>query len=75
MASKEPQVGDHYRSVGSVSRDAVWVISEIFSNQDGIDHARLTSAHDATQRKTLAVSVMADTRRFILVKPVDKSAG
>ena len=68
MASREPQVGEHYRSVGSVSRNAVWVITEIVSGRDGIDHARLASVQDATQRKTLAVTVIADTRRFILEK-------
>ena len=73
MAFKEPQIGQHYRSVGSAFRNVVWVLTEIFTSYDGIDHARLTSAHDATDQKTLAVSVIADTNRFILVETADES--
>ena len=74
MAFKEPQIGQRYRSVGSAFRNAVWVLTEIFTSYDGIDHARLTSVHDATERKTLAVSVIADTSRFILAETADKGA-
>jgi len=75
MASKQPQVGDQYRNVGTAFRNAVWILSEIFTSRDGIEHARLTSASDATECKTLAVSVIADTRRFILAKTPDSVAG
>jgi hypothetical protein len=68
MASKKPQVGDQYRNVGTALRNAVWILSEIYTSRDGIEHARLTSASDATERKTLAVSVIADTRRFVLAE-------
>ena len=70
MAFKEPQIGQRYRSVGSAFRNAVWVLTEIFTSRDGIDHARLTSTIDATEQKTLAVSIVADTHRFVLI---DKS--
>ncbi len=73
MALKEPQVGQHYRSVGSAFRNAQWVLTEIFTSRDGIGHARLTSTHDATECKTLAVSVVADPRRFILAEPREKN--
>jgi len=43
-----------------------WVLAEIFISTDGIEYARLISAYDTTERKTLALSVIADTRRFIL---------
>ena len=63
--SKKPQIGDRYRNVGSVFRNAVWILSGLFISRDGIEHAHLTSAWDATQCKTLALSVVADTSRFV----------
>jgi hypothetical protein len=72
MAFREPQIGQCYRRVGSVSRNAVWVLTAIFTNH-GIDHGRLTSVYDASDSKTLAVSVIADTRRFTLAEASDKS--
>ncbi len=75
MASKKPQVGDQYRSVGSAFRNAAWVLTEIFTSADGIDHARLTSTHDTTERRTLALSVIADTRRFTLAEIANKTTG
>lgn len=68
MASKQPQVGDQYRNVGSAFRNTVWNLDEIFTSRNGIEHARLSSAYDTTERKTLAVSVIADTNRFVLAK-------
>jgi len=75
MSSKEPQIGDQYRSVGSAFRNAAWVLTEIFTSRDGIDHARLTSTHDATERRTLALSVVTDTRRFTLAETPNKNTG
>ena len=75
MASKQPQVGDQYRNVGTEFRSAVWILSAIFTSRDGIEHARLTSASDATEFKTLAVSVIADTKRFVLAKTADSIPG
>lgn len=75
MALRQPQVGDQYRNVGTTFRNAVWILSEIFTSRDGIDHARLTSASDATECRTLAVSVIADTRRFVLAETPDKITG
>jgi hypothetical protein len=68
MTSKQPQVGDQYRTVGSAFRNTVWDLNEIFTSRDGIEHARLSSAYNTTECKTLAVSVIADTNRFILAK-------
>jgi hypothetical protein len=75
MISKDPQVGDQYRCVGSAFRNAAWILTEIFKSRDGIDHARLTSTHDATERRTLALSVVADTRRFTLAETADRNTG
>jgi hypothetical protein len=68
MATKQPQVGDQYRNVGTAFRNAVWILSEVFTSRDGIEHARLTSAYDATECRTLAISVIADKRRFVLAE-------
>ena len=66
MTSKQPQIGDRYRSVGMAFRNAVWILTALFTSRDGIEHARLTSATDATENKTLALSVIADPSRFVL---------
>jgi len=68
MASNQPQIGHRFKNVGTPFRTAVWVLTEIFVGPDGIDHARLTSAYDATERKTIALSVVADSRRFTLAE-------
>lgn len=75
MAPKQPQVGNQYRDMGTNFRSAVWILNEIFTSRDGIDHARLTSASDPTARKTLAVSVVVDTRRFVLAGMPDRNVG
>jgi len=72
MNLKHPQVGDQYRNVGTTFRNAVWILSDTFISRDGIEHARLTSASDGTECKTLAISVVADTRRFVLAEAADK---
>jgi hypothetical protein len=74
MTSKQPQVGEQYRNVDSAFRKAVWNLNEIFTSRDGIEHARLSSAYDTTECKTLAVSVVADTNRFILAKTSARTA-
>jgi hypothetical protein len=75
MASKQPQVGDQYRNVGTAFRNAVWILSEVFTSRDGIEHARLTSASDATECRTLAISVIADKRRFVLAETPERLTG
>lgn len=72
MAFREPQIGQCYRSVGSISRNAVWVLTAIFTSH-GIDHGRLSAVHDPSDSKTLAVSVIADSKRFTLAEAPDKS--
>ena len=65
MTPKKPQIGARYRDVGTVFRNADWILSSLFISRDGIEHAHLTSAWDTTQRKTLALSVLADPGRFV----------
>jgi hypothetical protein len=65
MTSNKPQIGRHYRHVDTAFRNAVWILSALFVSRDGIEHARLTSASDATLCKTLALSVIADRSRFV----------
>lgn len=66
MTAKQPQIGDRYRDVGTAFPKAVWILSELFTSRNGIEHAHLTSVADATESKTLALSVVADTKRFVL---------
>jgi hypothetical protein len=75
MAYKQPQVGDQYRNVVTTFRNAVWILSQIYTSRDGIEHARLTSASDATESKTLAMSVIADTSRFVLAEDPSRITG
>lgn len=65
MTSKQPQIGDRYRDIGTAFPKAVWILSELFTSRNGIQHAQLTSASDATDSKTLALSVVADPKRFV----------
>jgi hypothetical protein len=44
------------------------VLTAIVVGSDGIEHARLTSAYDTTQRKTLSVAVLTGTRQFTPVQ-------
>jgi hypothetical protein len=68
MAAKQPHVGQQYRNVGTAFQNSVWILTAIFAGPDGIEHAHLTSAYDATRRKTIALSVVTDTRQFIAVE-------
>jgi hypothetical protein len=65
MKSKQPQIGERYRDVGSNFRNAVWILSHVSISGSGIEHAHLTSASDATACKTLALSVLGDPARFV----------
>jgi hypothetical protein len=69
MALKQPQIGDRYRDVGTPFRNAVWILTAVFISRDGIEHARLVSAGDATESKTLALSVVVDAKRFVPAEP------
>jgi hypothetical protein len=64
MTSNQPQIGDRYRDVATAFPKVVWVLSELFTTRNGIEHAHLVSESDAAESKTLALSVVADPRRF-----------
>ncbi len=68
MAPKQPQIGQQYRQVGTAFQNSVWVLTAIVVGPDGIEHAHLTSANDTTQRKTLSLAVLTDTRQFTPVQ-------
>lgn len=68
MTLKQPQLGQQYRHVATIFQNSVWILTAIFAGADGIEHAHLTSAHDATRRKTIALSVIGDTRHFVTVE-------
>ena len=65
MTSKQPQIGDRYRDIATAFPKVVWILSELFTSRNGIARAHLTSASDATDSKTLALSVVADPKRFV----------
>jgi hypothetical protein len=68
MAPNQPQLGQQYRHVATVFQNSVWTLTAIFAGRDGIEHAHLTAAYDATRRKTIALSVINDTRHFVTVE-------
>ena len=41
-----------------------WIVEEIFTGTDAVEYARVVSASDLTQRKTLSVAILLDERRF-----------
>ena len=71
-----PIVGQRYRNLDVKSWNAEWIINAIFTGTDTLRYADLRSASDRTDKKTLALSVVADTNRFMLIEtaarvPVD----
>ena len=68
MPPKTPvERGQRYRDL-SASRfgplGTEWIVDAIFLGTDGIQYAQIVNASDLTQRKTLAVDVLADRKRF-----------
>jgi hypothetical protein len=68
MASKQPVVGQWYRNIHGTASNAEWDIDRIFRGVDGLQYATLRSVSDRTRLKTLSLSVVADTTRFVLVE-------
>jgi hypothetical protein len=67
MAAKIPTPGQRYRNVEAKLRDADWIVSKVFTGADGIEYAALQSSSDTTRRKTLALAIVGDPRRFHLI--------
>jgi hypothetical protein len=61
-------VGQRYRNIQGALWNADWIVDRIFKGTDGIECAGLKSASDPSRRKTLALSVVADTTQFVLVE-------
>lgn len=62
---KMPAPGQRYRNVETRLRDAEWILARVFTGADGIEYASLQSSQDPTRRKTLALTIVMDTRRFV----------
>jgi hypothetical protein len=62
--TKLPAPGQRYRNVESRLHDAEWVLTKIFTGADGIEYASLQASSDPTRRKTLALTIIMDPRRF-----------
>jgi hypothetical protein len=60
-------IGQRYRDLeqGVLGRlGKTWTVKALLRASDGFEYAQLVSDFDPTQQKTLAVSVLADARRF-----------
>jgi hypothetical protein len=68
MAKRTVEIGQRYHDVrpGIYGRSSApdWIVEAVQTDALGIRHARLVSAADPTERKTLAVDVLADPSRF-----------
>ncbi len=45
-----------------------WIVGEVFVGSDGIRYARIYSATNPHDRKTLSTTILRDKRRFVQVK-------
>ncbi len=65
-------VGERYRGLERwqfATSGPDWIVEAVYTGADGIGHARLVCASDLVRRKTLSVSVLLDTRRFVRAEP------
>jgi len=72
MANQQIDRGQRYRDInprafGRTGSD--WIVEEVQTSRDGIQHARLVCVSDPTVRKTLAAAVLGDLRRFARMPP------
>lgn len=61
------EIGQQYRENNNSFLGAqmpTWRVEDLFKATDGLLYARLVSAIDTTERKTLGVAVLTDRRRF-----------
>ena len=58
-----------YRNLSVSLGNAEWIVDSIFIGTDTHEYADLRSASDHSSHKTLALSVVADPARFVLVAP------
>ena len=63
MAKRTVEAGQRFRDIRrSVASE--WIVEAVQTNANGIRHARIVSAADPSERKTLAVEVLRDPARF-----------
>jgi hypothetical protein len=67
MATKRSVIGDRYRNLHVAAWNDEWIVEAIYTGTDAHEYAYLRSASDQTQYKTLALSVVSDPTRFVLV--------
>jgi hypothetical protein len=70
MAKRAIERGQRYRDARSSvlsGSGTEWIVEEVFRGTDGVQYARLACASDLTLRKTLAVAVLSDGRRFLRI--------
>jgi hypothetical protein len=60
-------IGERYRNLDLKTWKAEWIVEAIYKGTDHHEHAYLRSASDHTLCKTLALSVVSDPSRFVLV--------
>ncbi|HMA49706.1 MAG TPA: hypothetical protein VKP60_08130 [Magnetospirillaceae bacterium] len=65
MARREVESGQKYRQPGA---SAAWVVVDLTQDAEGIAHARLVRADDATAVKMISVSALRDQRLYRLVE-------
>jgi hypothetical protein len=78
MAKRTVEIGQRYHDVrpGIYGRSTApdWIVGAVQTDALGIRHARLVSAADPTEQKTLAADVLADPSRFEAVNHQDDVA-
>jgi hypothetical protein len=50
-------------------RPTAWRVIDVYTTSDGLLHARIVAADDATRSKTVAAAILADRRRYAQVDP------
>lgn len=68
MARQPPiERGQRFRDLQSTSFMSArreWIVEYLFTATDQLLYARLVNASDLTQRKTISLQTLGDTRRF-----------
>ena len=72
MESRQPIArGARYREIQMTAFGQLqpeWIVEDVYRVSHGIEHARLVSAADPRERKTLSFAALRDRRRFVRVE-------
>lgn len=63
-ATRPARTGHCYRDLAVQTHNSRWVIVAIYRVDGGAEHAVLRSVRDGSVRRTLAIRVLEDSRRF-----------